>query len=270
MTITILGQGAMGSRMANRLEAAGHQVIRWNRTGGTMTSRDAVADADIVIAMLRDDDASRAVWLDPGTGALAGMKASALAVESSTLTTTWVHKLHAEAKARGIAFIDAPVLGSRPQAEAGQLVHLIGGADGDLARAMPVFAAMGGLQLHAGPVGSGATLKLIANALFAVQVAAMAELIPLSGRLGLDPAQAIAMLGQTAVMSMAAKGASGLMLSNAHDPQFPVDLIAKDLRYAIGDQDGMAVTRATLSQFQAANTAGLGDRNLTAVALIAQ
>jgi 3-hydroxyisobutyrate dehydrogenase len=255
----------MGSRMADRLVAARHAVTRWSRSTATQTPRDAAADADIVIAMVRDDDASRAVWLGPD-GALAGMGSGALAIDCSTLTVAWVKELASTATAAGIAFLDGPVLGSRPQAEAGQLIHLLGGEDSDVARAAPALAAMGGKQLHVGPVGAGAALKLIANALFGIQVAALAELIARMPALGLDPAPAVALLGETPVLSPAAKGAAGLMLAGNHAPMFPVDLVAKDFRYAIGDAV-MPMAGAALARFEAASAAGFGDRNLTALAV---
>jgi 3-hydroxyisobutyrate dehydrogenase len=266
MNITILGMGAMGSRMAERLEGADHTVTRWNRSGAAQTPRAAVAGAEVVIAMVRDDAASAAVWL--GTdGALAGLQPDALAIESSTLSVDWVKALAVEMHAAGRAFIDAPVIGSRPQADAGQLIHLIGGADDEVARAMPVLAAMSGLQLHAGPVGSGAALKLIANALFGIQVATMAELQGRMPALGLEPATAMALLGQTPLVSPAAKGAAGLMLADRHEPMFPVELVAKDFGYAIGGAgDAMPVTRAALSVFEQAIGKGWADENLTVVA----
>lgn len=268
MNITILGQGAMGSRMADRLDAAGHAVTRWNRSGATQTPRGAVADADIVIAMVRDDEASRAVWLGPD-GALAGMKAGALAIESSTLTVKWVKTLAGEMTAANRDFLDAPVLGSRPQAEAGQLIHLIGGDAPLVDRAKPVLAQIGGAQLHAGPVGSGAALKLIANTLFCIQVAALAELLGRMPSLGLDPTAAIDLLGNTPLLSPAAKGAAGLMLADKRDAMFPVDLVAKDFAYAIGDNaKAMPVATATLSVFEAAKAAGLADSNLTAISTL--
>ena len=264
--ITILGLGAMGSRMADRLDAAGHAVTRWNRSGATRTPREAVAAADIVIAMLRDDEASRNVWLDPETGALAGMKPGALAIESSTLTQGFVLELAKASSAAEVRFLDAPVLGSRPQAEAGQLVHLIGGAAADLEAAAPVLAAIGGKQLHVGPAGSGAAMKLIANTLFGIQVSAMAELIARMRRLGLDPAKGVELLAQTPLLSPGAQGASGLMLAGKDDPMFPVELVAKDFRYAIGDDpDAMPLASAALEVFKNAAASGFGDHNLTSV-----
>lgn len=265
-SITILGQGAMGSRMADRLAGAGHSVTRWSRSTATVTPREAVSGADVIIAMVRDDEASHAVWTG-ADGAIAGMGSDALAIDSSTLTVDWVRELAAMMASADRAFIDAPVLGSRPQAEAGALVHLIGGDAALVDRARPVLAAMGGAQLHAGPAGSGAALKLIANALFGIQVAAMGELIGRMPALGLDPAAAIDLLGSTPVLSPAAKGAATLMLADRHDPMFPVDLVSKDFGYAIGAAPGaMPVTATTLAVFDRAQAAGLGDANLTAVA----
>jgi 3-hydroxyisobutyrate dehydrogenase len=269
MKIAFLGQGAMGSRMADRLETAGHHVNRWNRSGAAESPRQAVADADVIIAMLRDDDASRAVWLDPETGALAGMKANALAIESSTLTVDWVKTLADTVHAQGRAFVDAPVLGSRPQAEAGQLIYLIGGQTADVGRAEPVLAAMGAKQLHTGAVGSGAALKLIANTLFGIQVVTMAELLGRMPSFGLDPAKAVELLAETPLLSMGAKGAAALMLADKRDAMFPVELVAKDFGYAIGGAPHhMPVASAALSVFDAAIGKGLADANLTAVSAL--
>jgi 3-hydroxyisobutyrate dehydrogenase len=266
MNITFLGQGAMGSRMADRLQAAGHKVTRWNRTGAKQSPREAVAQADFIIAMLRDDEASRSVWLDPQSGALANMKAGSIAIESSTLTVGWVHELAEAAHSQARVFIDAPVLGSRPQAEAGQLIHLIGGESTDIERARPVLAVMGAKQLHVGTTGKGAALKLVANTLFGIQVTAIAELIGRMPALGLDSAQAIELLGETPLLSLGAKGAAGLMLAGKHEPMFPIELVAKDFGYAIGGSpEAMPVSNAALTVFERAKAVGLATSNLTSV-----
>jgi 3-hydroxyisobutyrate dehydrogenase len=267
MTITFLGQGAMGSRMADRLEAAGHAVTRWNRSGAAATPREAVAGAAFVIAMLRDDDASRTVWLDPENGALAGLTPGTLAIECSTLTVDFVRELDIAVRAAGGAFIDAPVLGSRPQAEAGQLIHLVGGDRADIDRAVPLLAATGARHLVAGPIGSGSALKLIANSLFGIQVAAVAELIGRMRSLGLDPADAIGHLAETPVLGLAARGAAALMLADRHDPMFPVHLVTKDFGYAIGDHAAaMPLTGTAKAVFDQASAAGGAGANLTVVA----
>src|SRR5581483_4824411 len=138
---------------------------------------------ELVIAMVRDDDASRAIWLGDD-GAVKGLGKDAMAIESSTLTPGWVKELAIQVQATGASFLDAPVLGSRPQAEAGQLIHLVGGETETLERARDVLSALGGAIHHVGPVGAGATLKLAANVLFGIQVAAVAEILALLAHSG--------------------------------------------------------------------------------------
>jgi 3-hydroxyisobutyrate dehydrogenase len=103
--VAVLGLGAMGSRMASNLLKAGHRVVVWNRTPGAakalvevgarqaQSPKEAAAGAAFVIAMLRDDEASRQVWLDPESGALAGMERGSVAIESSTLSPRWIREL---------------------------------------------------------------------------------------------------------------------------------------------------------------------------------
>lgn len=196
--IAFLGLGAMGSRMARSLIAAGHEMTVWNRSAalaraladhGAMIAsspRAAATGADIVIAMLRDDQASRSVWLDDDNGALAGMSAGALAIECSTLTVAWARELAGAVHTSGHSFLDAPVVGSRPQADGRQLIFLAGGAASDVERATPFFSAMGQATHHVGGNGCGSAVKLAVNALFAIQVAGMAELITMLKADGVD------------------------------------------------------------------------------------
>ncbi|MCP1659423.1 NAD(P)-dependent oxidoreductase [Neisseria perflava] len=132
--IAFLGLGAMGSRMALNLVKAGYALTVWNRTASACdelvaagakaasTPREAVQGAEFVISMVRDDEASRQVWLDDKTGALAALAKNAVAVESSTLTPDWIHELSTAMQIHGTAFLEAPVSGSRPQAAQGQLI----------------------------------------------------------------------------------------------------------------------------------------------------
>ena len=136
--VAVLGLGTMGLGMAKNLLKAGFEVSVFNRTqskaeplraeGATLaaTPAEAAAGAEVVISMLADDAASRAVWLGE-KGALQAMEEGAVLVESSTATPAWVEALKAAAEARGCPLLDAPVTGSKPQAEAAQLSFLVGG-----------------------------------------------------------------------------------------------------------------------------------------------
>lgn len=280
MHVAVLGIGAMGSRMALALLRAGHAVVVWNRTAeraqalieqGAMLAnspREAATNADIVIAMVRDDEASRRVWLSPDDGALAAMSKEAIGIESSTLRASWVRELAAIFAARGVAFLDAPVVGTRAQADTATLIHLVGGDSEIMARATPVLLAIGSAAHHAGPAGSGAALKLLVNALLGIQVAALGELLGAAERLGLDRRRAGEVLVEMPSCSASAKGVTLAMLASNFAPAFPVELVEKDLGY-LGKEalpDATPVSAAARAVFARAMAAGLAAENMTAVA----
>lgn len=279
-SITVLGAGAMGSRMVAKLLTAGHRVTLWNRTqekamplaqaGAAIaaTPRAAVGGADVVIAMVRDDEASRFVWLDPDAGALAALPSDCIAIESSTLTLGWVRELAERCASAGVGFLDAPVIGSRPQAEAGSLIYLVGGRRDVADRAEPLLRTLGGAVYFAGSHGAGATVKLAVNALFGIQVAALGELIGMMRRAGIDVPTAVEIIGSTPVCSPAAKTAAASMLAGSFAPLFPVELVEKDFGYAIaafGSREAAPVTAAACGVFALAVRQGLGADNLTGI-----
>lgn len=277
--VAILGLGAMGSRLAASLLGAGHAVTVWNRTpqraapllalGARLAASpgDAAAEAAFVIAMLRDDEASRAVWCNPHDGALAAMRPGAIAIECSTLTPSWVTALAQQAEWRGIAFVDAPVVGSRPQADARQLIFLAGGEADVIERSRPVLLAAGSAVHHAGKAGDGMRLKLAVNALFATQVAALAELLSALVAAGLPAERVLDIFGQLPVLSAAGRGAAAMMAAQQHAPLFPVELVVKDLEYQLqAAGPNPVLTGHVCNLFRAAAEAGHGNRNITAIA----
>ena len=203
--IAILGLGTMGMGMAKNLLKAGFTVAAYNRTSakaaplGALGARiasmpaDAARDADVVISILSDDDVSRKTWTGEH-GALNGAKPGAVLVESSTVTPAWIAEFALLAAERNLHLVDAPVTGSRLQAEGGQLIFLVGADAGILERIRPVLAAMSKEIVLLGPIGSGARMKLINNFLAGVQVASVAEAISWVERSGLDREQALKIL----------------------------------------------------------------------------
>lgn len=277
--IAFLGLGAMGQRMAGRLLDAGHPVVVWNRDPARTlalqargarvaeTPGTAAEGASVVLAMVRDDEASRRVWCAPEDGALACMDAEAVAIECSTLSHAWVRELAGMAAARGVPLLDAPVAGSRPQAEAGQLIHLVGGDPAVLQRVEPVLKTWSATVVHVGSSGSGALAKLMLNQLFAVQIAAMAEIIDQAQGADTDLPRLVDAMTATPVCSPALKMAALSMLGDQHAPQFPLALVAKDLGYAaaLGGDEAHPVGTATRRVVAHALSAGLGSDNITAL-----
>src|SRR5262245_24554159 len=276
-TIALLGTGTMGAGMAGRLLGAGYPVTVWNRRaerasplverGARLAAspRDAAKDADVVIAMVADDDASRTIWVGD-SGALAAAKPGAVIIESSTLTPTWVSELAAKAGAQGCVFLDAPVTGSRGQAQSGELRFLVGGEESALDRARGVLGVMGSAIVHVGPTGSGALLKLINNFLAAAQSASFAEAIALMEKSGLNLDRALPVLLEGAPGSPMLRVLSQRILTHDATVHFSVALMRKDLGYAmdVGNRYGVPLEMAatTRQSFQRAIDHGLADRDI--------
>ena len=269
----------MGTRVAHNLLSAGHSLMVYNRTPHKAdslieqsaqraeTPKAAAQWADVIISMVTDDAASQALWLSPETGAIAGLmgrRSAPVAIESSTLSVAWTQNLAQQLKGQA-KFLEAPVVGSRPQAAAGQLVYLVGGEAAVLAEVMPLLQTSGTVQ-HVGAVGQGMALKLAVNALFALQVAALGEVLGGLKRQGIGHQEAMAQLSPLAVMSPAATGAGNLMASDRHEPLFPIALVEKDLRYALQAGGKAAIISAVAKLYQAAIAQGYGDDNITGVA----
>lgn len=271
----------MGTGMAGRVLTAGFPLAVYNRNpektvpfakAGVFiarTPRDAAARADIIITMLADDNASRAVWLDKDTGALAAAAPGTWLVESSTASVQWVHELAAAAKQQQCDLLDAPVTGSKPQAAAGELLFLVGGSAEALAAVRPVLAVMSRDVLHLGPTGSGATLKLINNFLCGVQAASVAEAMALVSASGLDREKSVATLTAGAPGSPLLKVITSRAAANDFTPNFVLRLMAKDLTYAReeGARHGIAMNTAApaIADFEKAIAAGYGDKDFSAV-----
>jgi 3-hydroxyisobutyrate dehydrogenase len=190
-------------------------------------------------------------------------------IDSSTITPAWIRELAIQTEAVGCPLLDAPVTGSRPQAQAGELLFLVGGDAGVLDRVRPVLQPMSRGAVHLGPNGAGATMKLINNFLCGMQAAGLAEAVAWIERSGLETAGAIAILIGGAPGSPMVKTLAERMRTQTYDTNFRLDLMAKDLTYSIQEahRDGIELFTATaaLRRFDDAVRKGLGDRDLSAV-----
>jgi len=266
--------------MAANLLKAGFPLTVWNRTKAKAefltdtaatiadSPAQAVKNSAVVLAMLADDAASRDTWLGQD-GALAAMASGSIAIESSTLSPDWIRELHEAVTHRCLRMAEAPVTGSRSQAEAGQLKFLVGADEETLAAITPLLQCMSKEILHLGPVGSGAQLKLINNFLCAVQVTSFAEALVWMERTGLRLDAAIDFLKRGAPGSGILSAMSERMTRRTYDVNFLLRLMAKDLRYAraAAAQLGIDVSMSSPAQdlFRQAEENGLGDKDMSAV-----
>ena len=280
--VAILGLGIMGAGMAANWLAKGFEVSVWNRTAAkaqalagkgakaAATPREAAQGADFIFAMVADDDASRSVWLG-ADGALAGAKRGAIGVESSTLTPDWIRELARQAQAKGVGFLDAPVGGSRGAAESGELRFFVGGDPQTYAAARPALAAVGSKMDLLGPIGAGATWKLINNQLAAGQIAALAEALEVAKKAGFKNEQISDLILGGAPASPIVKLKLPRMLARDFEPtDFALHLMLKDARYAAALAEALGAPAGMISSaanaFARADAKGLGAKDIAAVA----
>jgi 3-hydroxyisobutyrate dehydrogenase len=286
MKIGIIGLGRMGTALATRLQGCGHDIVVWNRTpdkakglveagAGLADSPAAVTErSEAIITCLLDADALEAVF-GGDQGILSADVNGKLFIEMSTVQPKAQRALAERVSAKGGAYVECPVSGSTGPAREGRLIGLAGGAPEDVARARPILEQLCRRIEHAGPVGSGASLKLAVNLPLVVYYQALGEAYSLCRHLGLDPERIVDLFSDTsgganilkARGAMIAKGMSG------DEPQpvtFDVDSFRKDLRtmLAEGKEHGFSlpVVERTLSVYDEASQQGWGSRDGTSLA----
>jgi len=235
----------MGHGMAGRYLDAGFEVAVWNRSKAkaddliargakwAASPKDAAVDADAVVTMVADDEASRAVWLAKD-GAAAAMKAGALAIECSTVSHAHALDMARELRSHGLIYIDCPVTGLPEAAAAGKLTLLVGADPADLDKARPYLAPIGNAIRHFGAVGSGTVFKLINNLMGAVQIASLAEGIAIAEQAGLDMNLVVEALSTGAVASpQVIRHSKRMVARDFSGASFTAALRHKDAAYAV-------------------------------------
>lgn len=201
LNIALLGCGLMGHPMARRLLAAGHSLTAWNRTrskaetlvadGAKLadTPADAVAQADIVIAMLQDGQAVLEVMFESGeASAVHRIRQGALFIDMGSILPEQAREHAKRLSAVGVDSLDAPVSGGTLGAEAGTLAIMVGGTAEAFALARGVLSTLG-RPIHVGPAGSGQLTKLANQMIVGITIGAVAEALLLAERGGADPAK---------------------------------------------------------------------------------
>ena len=279
-TLGFVGLGTMGGRMARRLLEAGHTVIGYNRTRAkadalvnyglrpAASPREVAQSADVVFSMVADPDALRSVARG-ADGIIAGLRASAVWVEMSTVSPTVVRELGAEVSARGAAMIDAPVSGSPVTLDAGQLSFMVGGDPAALERVRPYLLAIGPTITHVGVLGLAATMKVATNLGLAVQILAFSEAVLLAEKAGIPRERAVEVLLKSVVASPMLKYRGPFVLRMPEEAFFNVPMMQKDLELALdlGLKNGVPLPTTSLAHemLSAARGNGLGEYDFAVV-----
>ena len=277
-TVTVLGTGIMGAGMARNLIGAGLAVTVWNRNpdrarpladAGARIATDvaeAVAGADVVVTMLFDADSVAQVMEE----ALPAMAPDAVWVQTSTVGLEGTDQLAALAARHDVAFLDAPVLGTKAPAEQGTLTVLVGGPESLREAVTPVFDAIGSKTIWVGDrPGEGHKLKLVANAWVGMVTAGTAQSVAFAEGLGLDPQLFLDTISGGALDAPYVQLKGKLMIANEFPTSFAVSGVVKDLDLIAAAMRGADVhtdvVDAVAQAFRAADATGHGDEDMAAV-----
>jgi 3-hydroxyisobutyrate dehydrogenase len=281
MSVGFIGLGIMGSRMAASLRRAGFELTVFNRTreraeewaaehGGHVAGspREVGERSDVVVTMVVDGGQVEEMLLGDD-GAAAGAKPGTLFIDMSTIGPVDARRIAQALAERGHGFVDAPVTGSAPKAEDGTLTIMAGGGDAELERATPLLEAMGEIIVRVGEVGTGQQVKVLSNAVSAVNCATLAQALVVGRRSGVDLSALLTVMGAGSANSTMLQLKGEPMLAHDFAPLFKLDHMLKDVLLCLEDARaaGAAFPFAGLAGelYSAGAGRGLGDQDFAAV-----
>ncbi len=280
--VGLIGLGLMGMPMSRRLLAAEFPLTVWNRTAEKArpllevgarwagSPKEVAVGSDIVITMVTDSRAVLDVTCGPD-GVLAGAHPGLILIDMSTIEPTTSKAVAQRAAAVGVALLDAPVVGTTPQAEQGTLGILVGGAQEALEAARPVLSQLGNKIVHLGPNGSGTAVKLINQIVFAVVMEVNAEALVLARKAGVDPQLLMEVLAAGGARTVAMETRGPRIIARDFAQRFSLANQAKDLANALAMACdlGVPVPTAAVADtiYRAALAQGAGDLDSCAVVM---
>jgi 3-hydroxyisobutyrate dehydrogenase-like beta-hydroxyacid dehydrogenase len=281
--IGFVGLGRMGFPMARNLARDGYRVHvhdvapeaigRARAVDGVVahaSPREVASASTVVFTALPNDAIVRETYLGP-SGLVAGGRAGLVTCDCSTVSPGVTLDVHRAAAARGVHHLDTPMLGSSPQAESGEIFFMVGGDPAQMPMIQPLLDVMGRLTMHVGPPGTGNRIKLLHNALGAVNAVAVAESLALCDEVGVDPRtyyQVVKNGGGMAYSTYFDRRVMRIVEGN-YDPTFTLDLMLKDVTLAsemAGDVLArLPILRETLAAYAEGQRRGVGAEDFSAV-----
>lgn len=280
MKIGFIGLGIMGSRMAGNLQKHGHELVIHNRSkdkasdllaNGAIwadTPAEVADQVELLLTMLAHPQAVEATALGKN-GFLDALPEHALWVDCSTVNPSFSRKMAEEATARKIRFLDAPVAGSKNQAQDAVLTFIVGGNTADVEEVRPLFECMGNRVNHVGGHGMGTSLKIVVNYLLASAMASLAEGLVLGESLGIERETLLNVLLGGPVVAPFLAGKRPKIESGEYEPEFPLQWMQKDVQLATQTayETGVAMplANATKELYQLAMRHGWREDDFSAI-----
>jgi 3-hydroxyisobutyrate dehydrogenase len=270
MIVAVLGAGTMGAPMARNLVEAGIEVRAWNRTrakaeaieGASVYSSaaEAATGADFVLTILSDGEAVEE--------AVSGVELACPWLQMSTVGIAATERLMEIAADAGVAFVDAPVVGTKQPAEKGELTVLASGPGDVRSAAAPVFDAVGARTIELGESGEGTRLKLVINSWLVTMIEGLAETIAFSEAIGIDPGRFLETIEGGPLGPAYAQLKGKMMMARKFDPSFSLALARKDAGLVLeaAERHGFdaALVEVVARKMDAAIASGHGDEDMAA------
>ena len=252
--IGFVGFGAMAQKMAKRLRKADYDVIAFDPGHKGEVDGFRIVDSAALLVSQVDAvlvsvpaDAALEQSIDGPSGVLEGARPGLLLIDFSTVSPDASRKIAKHATAKNVRFVEAPVSGSTPEAESGDLVVLAGGSAADLEAASPILNVIGRKTIHAGPIGAGIAMKLAVNGVMAMGTAALAEALAYGARSDLDRDTLIDMFSDLILVSEHHKRKLAMAKAGSFPPQFPARLMAKDMGLLLADAGNLGVPMPSMA-----------------------
>jgi 3-hydroxyisobutyrate dehydrogenase-like beta-hydroxyacid dehydrogenase len=280
MKVTFLGLGIMGSRMAANLLKNNVEITVFNRsemavkelaakgakTAGSFNA--AVKDTDIVFTMFSTPAVVQEIMLEEN-GCLTVMKKNSLWVDCTTVDPAFSKESAKIAAGYNVRFMDAPVAGTKGPAEAGTLTFFVGGSNSDLEQVKSLLQFMGSKMIHVGETGTGTSLKMLVNAMLAESMIVFSETLLLGEKMGFSKDFLLDTLPTLPVIAPFTKGKAELIRGQNFDPQFPLELMLKDLNLVLktaeANNQDIPMAQLTRKIFDEANNHGMNRSDFSAI-----
>ena len=280
MKITFIGLGIMGREMASHLIKNDIHLTVYNRTKRTNnlflkqgviiadSPEKAVENADVVFSMLSTPEAVEEVFFGK-RHVLNSMKENAIWVDCSTVNPSFSLKAFQRAKSHGVRFLDAPVAGSKPQAQKAELVFFVGGEEKNILEVEPYLDMMGKKVLRIGETGKGSAFKMLVNIMLAQSMLIFSEAVLFGEKMGLSKDFLLNILPNLVVSAPFTKFKANAIKDDSYDVQFPLEWMHKDLHLATltayEANQPLYLANLTKELFAEAKNKGMGRLDFSAI-----
>lgn len=281
--IGFIGLGNMGLPMASNLAQAGHPLHVYDvqpavleraaaREGITAhaSAAEVATHSEVLFTCLPNNEIVRRTYLD-ARGVAEGGHPGLITCDASTVSPEVSRELHASLHPKGIRHMDTPMLGSSPQAVSGEIFFIVAGDEENVSTIAPLLEVMGKMHMYVGPSGTANQIKLIHNALGAVNSVAVAESLALCVKAGVDPETYFQVVRNGGGMAYSTYFERRVprVLDGEYSPTFTLELMHKDVTLAseIASQASLQlpILQETLKAYAEAREAGWGKEDFSAV-----